>query len=413
MPESDDDRGRPVEPAEPPPARAAVPARGRTRLPLIAIAAAIGIGVATGEDGSDDRNPLRVPTRVRTLDPDAELGDLEIHYINVGQGGCTLIVGPDGTTILYDFGPRNGSAIAAYLQDQAGIHPQQGLDYTMVSHRDKDHYMGYREVVQAGYDVHVANFDSGSTKTSKTIEKNWLQWAEGTAAGAVRPIPVGLHIPLGDGAEALVVAASGQVLGLQEPVEIENENDKSIALLVTYKGFQYLLDGDLGGGPEDCTEHDDMDQVDVQTVVANSLLAQGLLDPVSGVDVLHISHHGSESSTPARYYNLVRPEVGLVSVGLKQGGFLHPRVDVVDRVLLDTQLRATDCLAAPPLTALFQTESGKPGTSSTGTTSFSGNPVGDIQLTTDGESFIRVRGTGRVHPETDVGDVGVKVFALD
>jgi beta-lactamase superfamily II metal-dependent hydrolase len=29
---------------------------------------------------------------------------LEIHYINVGQGDSTLIVGPTGTTILIDAG---------------------------------------------------------------------------------------------------------------------------------------------------------------------------------------------------------------------------------------------------------------------------------------------------------------------
>ena len=29
--------------------------------------------------------------------------------------------------------------------------------------------MGYKGVVEAGYDIAIANYDSGSTKTSKTI----------------------------------------------------------------------------------------------------------------------------------------------------------------------------------------------------------------------------------------------------
>ncbi len=36
-------------------------------------------------------------------------GLLEIHQINVGQGQATLIIGPDGTTVLMDAG-RNGQA---------------------------------------------------------------------------------------------------------------------------------------------------------------------------------------------------------------------------------------------------------------------------------------------------------------
>ena len=37
----------------------------------------------------------------------APSGLLEIHYINVQQGGSTLIIGPNGTTILMDAG-NNG-----------------------------------------------------------------------------------------------------------------------------------------------------------------------------------------------------------------------------------------------------------------------------------------------------------------
>lgn len=34
--------------------------------------------------------------------------DLEIPYINTGKGGSTLIIGPNGTRILYDFGNVGG-----------------------------------------------------------------------------------------------------------------------------------------------------------------------------------------------------------------------------------------------------------------------------------------------------------------
>ena len=104
-----------------------------------------------------------------------------------------------------------------------------------------------------------------------------------------------------------------------------------MVLFITYGNFQYILDGDLGAGPEKCTHHQTI-QIDVQTRVAKALIKQGLMSEEYGIDVMHIAHHGSESSTSAAYYNLMKPEVGLISVGQNQGTFLHPREDVVDRV---------------------------------------------------------------------------------
>ncbi len=322
-------------------------------------------------------------------------GLLEIHYINVGQGGSTLIIGPNGTRILYDFGNVSGNRdIVPYLRSIIG---SSAIDYTFVSHRDADHYMGYKEVIEAGYDVTIANYDPGSPKTSSKIRERWLKPAEATTAGAVRPIPVGLAIALGDGAVARVMAANGRIFGDAIPVELSNENDRSISLYITYGNFQYILDGDLGGGREACSNHD-TSQVNVQTRIAQSLLDIGLMSEEHGVDVLHIAHHGSESSTPASYFNLVKPEVGLISVGVKQGNFKHPRVDVVDVILLDGDLRATAaCNLVAPLVELLQTEDGKPGESSTGSTSFSGKTIGNIKLVTDGQREYTITGDNQVH----------------
>lgn len=323
-------------------------------------------------------------------------GLLEIHYINVGQGGCTLIIGPNGTRILYDFGAVGGNRdIVPYLRDSVGLKPGEKLHYTIVSHRDRDHYMGYRAVVEAGYDVAVANYDSGSPKPpSKSMRKNWLNPAKTTTAGDVQPIPVGHSITLGDGAEAIVMAANGRIYGDPTPVPVRNENDRSVALLIRYGEFHYLLDGDLGAGREVCTEHQTR-QRDVQTRVAAMLVQQGLVPEEQGVDVLHIAHHGSESSTSAAYYNQMKPEIGLISVGLKNKRYGHPRADVVDKILLAGN--RPDCVEAPPLEYLFQTEDGESGCLATGCTSNAGLSIGNIKLTTDGKAGYRIIGDNNVH----------------
>jgi beta-lactamase superfamily II metal-dependent hydrolase len=329
----------------------------------------------------------------------APSGKLEIRYINVGQGGATLIIGPDGTRVLYDFGWVDGHKyIVPYLRDRAGITPEDGLHYTFVSHRDADHYTGYRGVSEAGYDVLVANFDPGSSKTGVKMEREWLKPATETSAGSVRAVPVGLAIALGDGAEIRVVAAgvvgeNGQ-LRKDQAAAVKNENDRSIALLVRYGRFSYILDGDLGAGPETCTDHQ-TNQIDVQTRVARALIARQWINSESGIDILHVAHHGSESSTSAAYFNLMKPTVALISVGPNQHSFLHPREDVVDRVLIEGgTIPRADCAIAI-VEHVLQTDVGKEGNSSTGRTSFTGTPVGDIEITTDGKSGYNIITTGR------------------
>jgi beta-lactamase superfamily II metal-dependent hydrolase len=343
---------------------------------------------------------------------------LEIHYINVGQGGATLIIGPDGTRLLYDFGNvGRGAAIVSYLRDVLDLHPPDGVHFAMVSHRDQDHYGGYVDVIDAGYDVFVANFDSGSQKRpTATMQAVWLEPATRTSAGAVVPIPVGLRIPLGDGAEARVVAANGKIYrrGADTLPFARDENDRSISMYVKYKDFDFLLDGDLGAGPEaaSCSDHQ-TGQKDFQGPVARALIDLGWMTADRGVDILHIAHHGSESSTSSGYYNATKPEVGLISVGLNQRTFFHPRADVTTKVLIGPGRPA--CVQSPPLVALFQTENGQQGSSSTGATSFDGLPIGDIKVTTDGVSEYRISGTGRVgdHVSCSNPAAGFWRFTLD
>lgn len=337
---------------------------------------------------------------------------LEVHYINVGQGGGTLIIGPDGTRMIYDFGGREAVlTIVPYLRQYVHLAPEDGFHYTVVSHGDRDHYIGYRGLVRAGYQVLIANY--GPTwpqqDPSALRSKFWFGPAEEqTLAGAVRAIPLGMRIPLGDEAEAIVVAVDGRVLGERRSSSDpstespSNRNDQSVALFIKYRDFQYILDGDLGAGPERCTQHQTQ-QIDVQSRVARALLSHGLIQEARGVDVMHIAHHGSESSTSAVYVNLMKPEVGLISVGFNQGRFRHPRVDVVDRVLVaDGEVERADCVVAPALSrmSVFQTEDGRAGESSTGKTSFSAQPIGDIRLLTDGRTIYTISGSDRVNPES-------------
>ena len=332
-------------------------------------------------------------------------GKLEIHYINVGQGGSTLIIGPDGTRILYDFGDAGAHhRITEYLKNTVKLKPKDGLHYAIVSHRDKDHYYGYRGVIQSGFDVLTANYGNGSPKTATvTTNREWLNPAKNkTSAGAVKPIQVGSTILLGKGAKLTVVAANGKVIGdtkdtiIDKKQKAKDENDRSIALFIEYGNFQYILDGDMGAGSETCTGRKTT-QKDVQGRVAEALLKKKFITKKHGVDLMHVAHHGSESSTSADYFNMMKPETAVISVGFSRRRYYHPRKRVVDTVLLSTGSTRPDCLTAPPLKPdrVFQTEDGQPDKDGK-LTSFAALAIGDIKVSTDGRSGYSITGNNNV-----------------
>jgi len=67
---------------------------------------------------------------------------LEIHFINVGQGDSTLIVCPNGHRILVDAGSSAGAdvpTIQTYFQSHLGTNTPR-LDTLVITHADRDHY---------------------------------------------------------------------------------------------------------------------------------------------------------------------------------------------------------------------------------------------------------------------------------
>src|SRR5205823_1679741 len=175
-------------------------------------------------------------------------------------------------------------------------------------------------------------------------------------------------------------------------VPVTDENDRSIALLIKYVGFDYLWASDLGGGSDSCTGRSTT-QLNVETSVIRAISPGGANPLISagGIDLLHVNHHGSESSTNPTYFNMANPAVAIIGVGDgESSGWDLPRIDVVEHVLLG---QSTACVTAPP-TFVLQTEEGNPGST---LMSKAGYCVGNIKVTTDGISIFTVSADGAVH----------------
>ncbi len=337
---------------------------------------------------------------------------LEIHYINVGWGGSVLVKGPDGTTVLLEAGNTGkGTAYVVPYLESIGIQPANGLDYTIAGHQHCDHIGGLDEVVNAGYNVRLKNFYNGSSYSSSCADE-WNAKAPTTTAGALVVPTVGQQIALGNGAKLTFVAVNGRIIG-GGIVSVSDENDRSIAVLIQYGGFDYLWASDLGGGTIDeaCTGRFTSSQVDVETSVITAISPGGAFPLISagGIDLLHVNHHGSESSTNHNYMNMAAPAVAIIGVGDgESSGWDLPRIDVVEHVLM---AQAVACVSAPPALVL-QTEEGNPAGS---LTSFAGYSVGNIRVTTDGVNGFTVSADGNVHQGTnELAASGLpRTFTLD
>src|SRR5262249_38884131 len=337
--------------------------------------------------------------------------NLEIHYINVGWGDSVFVKGPNGTTVLLEAGNTGmgTSRVVPYLQS-IGIQPSNGLDYMIGGHQHCDHIGGLDEVINAGYDVRIRSYFNGSSYQSSCVT-SWNAAAAGTTAGAPVVPTAGSQIPRGNGARLVFVAVNGSIAGGGR-VSVSDENDRSIAVLVQYGGFDWLWASDLGGGSIDnaCTGRSTT-QVDVETAVVQAISPGGAFPLIShgGIDVLHVNHHGSESSTNKNWMNYSKPAVAVIATGAGQSaGWDFPRKEVLENVLL---AQATTCITAPAA-FVVQSEEGSP----TGSlTSFAGYSVGNIQITTDGLSTFTLAADGQVSEgPNEVEAAGLpRTFPLD
>ena len=129
----------------------------------------------------------------------------------------------------------------------------------------------------------------------------------------------GLSIPLGSGASAEVIVVNGRYSdGRAIHLNPEEENEASIGLLIRHGDFEYFTAGDLTGGGNP----GGFESKDLETIAG---------EIIGDIDVLHVGHHGSATSTNAQFLGLTRPEAAVISVG-RDNDYGHPTETVLQRL---------------------------------------------------------------------------------
>ncbi|MCI8833330.1 MAG: DNA internalization-related competence protein ComEC/Rec2 [Clostridia bacterium] len=231
--------------------------------------------------------------------------NLQIYFIDVGQGDSSLIITPNNKRILIDGGGTMNSSgdfdvgedtLLPYLLNRR----IKKLDYIMISHFDADHCQGLLEILNS---IKVKNII-----ISKQAERVYNY-------EKIMEIVVNKKINI-------MVIKRGDVINVDNNVDIkilypegklyfDDINSNSIVAKLKYNKFTMLFTGDIESKAE-------------QRIVK---IAKKELKST----ILKVAHHGSKTSTIEEFIEAVKPEIALIGVG-KNNKFGHPNKEVLDRI---------------------------------------------------------------------------------
>lgn len=227
-------------------------------------------------------------------------GRLHVHFLDVGQGDSIFIVSPEGRQVLVDGGPGVEDAVQAIGKRLK--FSDRDLDLVVLTHPDQDHFRGLTEVLDR-YDVEVVLESGVASENPLYIE--WEKALETEDAVMVKALP-GQKIALDGGAKLEVLSPSpGRVRGTGS-----DRNNNGVVVRLVYGSVSFLLTADIEAEAE------------------NRLLLNGL--PVRS-SVLKVAHHGSKTSTTAKFLATVNPVAAVISAGAGNP-YGHPHPDVTARL---------------------------------------------------------------------------------
>jgi len=266
-------------------------------VPAIIIAVIAGGGSAYFYGGIDSED--EEPTFVFTNDGLPEGQQLQFHFIDVGQGDSTLIITPEGRTMLIDGGNNGkGNDIVSYLRN-VGVNQ---IDFMVASHPDADHIGGLDEIMDLMEVITV--FDNGDEHDTDTY-RDYIARAKELDYQPVR--------------EDFVLALNEDAtLEFIVPYDTDREffsdnNANSILVRASFNGISALFTGDC----EKACERDVLIE-DSNSSVGNDVKAK----------ILKAGHHGSKTSSSVSFITEVDPEIAVISVGNNRWD--HPNQEVLE-----------------------------------------------------------------------------------
>jgi len=262
--------------------------KSRNTLISVLVIAALVLG---GWYITQDRNPLaRAQEHVA------------VHFIDVGQGDAVLI-SAHGQFMLIDAGDRgNEDRVINYLRR----HGVQRIDYLIATHPHSDHIGALANGVIDAFPIGTIlapQLPEEITPTSRVYENFLAAVRRAVESGTVAEYAeVGRIIHLGN--------TQFTIFGPLQP-DPRNLNNNSIVMRMDYGNTSALFTGDA----ERAAERDLANEFGRRLYVC----------------LLHVGHHGSNTSSHDFFLRYVAPRYAVISVGLNNR-HNHPRPEPMARL---------------------------------------------------------------------------------
>ena len=236
------------------------------------------------------------------------LSNLEIHFLDVGQGDSCFIITPNKKTILIDGGGSTSNTfdvgkdtVIPYLLDKG----YTKVDYIFISHFDQDHVGGILSVLEelSVGQVFISKQEEKSENYEeflKIVEKKNLK---------VQEVKAGDKITIGN-------ITFNILWPIEKQIEENQLNNNAMVMKLQYKNFSMLFTGDI----EEVAEKKILDTY------------KNHLDMLKAT-ILKVAHHGSKSSSTEEFLKAVNSKVAIIGVG-ENNMFGHPSDVVLERLNL-------------------------------------------------------------------------------
>lgn len=215
-------------------------------------------------------------------------GEMRVHFLDVGQGDCTLVEFPDGQVMLVDTGGASETSVTAMLRycNALGI---DEIDHFVITHADYDHYGGaftlldYKRIKRAYLPCKQELVNARYKELYTKLISKGVAWEYTTRAVDIN-------------AEECTIAFLYPLAG--------DTGDSSAVLWLDYAGVSVLLAGDTSADTENfCVREDKL----------GGFSAHGV--QLRDTEILKVAHHGSAGATGAGFVEYIGAETAVISCG--------------------------------------------------------------------------------------------------
>ena len=236
-------------------------------------------------------------------------GELRLHFLDVGQGDCTLVEFPSGEVLVIDAGDGSFKTENKLIRYIKGLAPKSLS--MLLTHANSDHLGGFKSLLEV-FGTEIFYLPALSADTAEysallaAIEESGCKKATLSRYDTI----------VREG--AYLVCLSPYSFGETD------ENDSSTVLYLDCGGVNAVFCGDISSARE-------------RLLTREYALDETLFDSgdcsvrLDGVEILKVSHHGSEYSSSEEWLGLLRPETSIISCG-RGNDYSHPAEGALARI---------------------------------------------------------------------------------